>query len=125
MRGEWDLMVVREVPRGLAAFDTHASPERAAWQAEFAKYQQTPEFQKINSTMTLDEYRQIFYVEYVHRLLARFAGLIVLIPLVYFLVKGIIPWRKSAVYVAIVVLFAFQGVLGACSENNSETTGKI
>ncbi|HSM52915.1 MAG TPA: hypothetical protein VK839_01885 [Erythrobacter sp.] len=37
MDGEWDLMVVREIPRGLAAFDTHASPERAAWQAEFLK----------------------------------------------------------------------------------------
>ncbi|HRQ40053.1 MAG TPA: COX15/CtaA family protein [Chloroflexota bacterium] len=84
----------------------------AAWEAEFAKYQQTPEFQKINTTMTLEGYKRIFYVEYVHRLLARFAGLIVLIPLIYFLVKGIIPWRKSAVYVAIVGLFAFQGFLG-------------
>lgn len=83
-----------------------------AWQDEFAKYQQTPEFQKINTAMTLPEYQRIFYVEYVHRLLARFAGLVVLIPLIYFVLKGIIPWRKSAVYVAIVVLFAFQGVLG-------------
>lgn len=83
-----------------------------AWQAEFAKYQETPEFQQINASMTLDGYKRIFYVEYGHRLLARFAGLAVLIPLLYFLLKGIIPWRKSAVYIAIVVLFAFQGFLG-------------
>lgn len=83
-----------------------------AWQQEFAKYQQTPEFQKINTTMTLDAYKRIFYVEYTHRLLARFAGLVVLIPLVLFLARGTIPWRRSAVYVAIVVLFAFQGFLG-------------
>ncbi|MCP4358888.1 MAG: heme A synthase [Chloroflexi bacterium] len=83
-----------------------------AWEQEFAKYQATPEFQKINATMTLEGYKSIFYVEYVHRLLARFAGLIVLLPLLYFLWKGIIPWRKSAVYVSIVLIFAFQGFFG-------------
>ncbi len=83
-----------------------------AWQTEFAKYQATPEFQKVNQSMTLSEYKQIFYLEYFHRLIARFAGLIVAIPLLYFLLKGIIPWRKSAVYVAIGLLFAFQGWLG-------------
>lgn len=84
----------------------------AGWQAEFAKYQQTPEFQTINRNMTLDGYKKIFYVEYIHRLIARFAGLIALVPLLYFMWRKIIPWRKSAVYVAIVVLFGFQGFLG-------------
>lgn len=83
-----------------------------AWEEEFTKYQQTPEFQLINSTMTLEGYKRIFYVEYIHRLLARFAGLVVLIPLLVFIGKGIIPWRKSGIYVAIVALFAFQGFLG-------------
>lgn len=84
----------------------------AAWEAEFAKYQQTPEFQKINTNMTLEGYKKIFYVEYIHRLIARFAGLVVVIPLFYFLLKGIIPWRKSFVYIFISILFAFQGFLG-------------
>ncbi len=83
-----------------------------AWQAEFAKYQQTPEFQKVNKNMTLDEYKWIFYNEYFHRLIARFAGLGVVIPLIYFLWKGIIPWRKSFIYLAIAALFGFQGFLG-------------
>ena len=82
------------------------------WLEEFAKYQATPEYIHINKNMSLPEYQQIFYVEYVHRLLARFAGLVVLLPLVYFMLKGIIPWRKSGIYVAIVLVFAFQGVLG-------------
>ncbi len=82
------------------------------WQEEFAKYQATPEFKIINKSMTLEGYKQIFYVEYIHRLLARFAGLIVVIPLLVFLLKGIIPWRKSAVYLAIALLFAFQGFMG-------------
>ena len=82
------------------------------WQEEFAKYQATPEFQIINKNMTLEGYKEIFYVEYIHRLLARFAGLVVVIPLFYFLVKGIIPWRKSGVYLFIAFLFGFQGFMG-------------
>jgi cytochrome c oxidase assembly protein subunit 15 len=51
---EWDLV-------------TGALPplEERAWQETFAKYQQTPEFQQVNSGMILDEYRRIFYVEYI------------------------------------------------------------
>ena len=81
----------------------------AAWDAEFAKYQQSPEGRLINTTMTLDGYKRIFYVEYIHRLIGRFAGLVVVIPLFYYIYKGIIPRRKSFVYLAIAALFGFQG----------------
>ncbi len=84
----------------------------AAWDIEFAKYQQTPEGQLVNQSMSLPEYKQIFYVEYVHRLIARFAGLIVVIPLFYYVYKGIIPRRKSFIYLTIGALFGFQGFLG-------------
>ena len=84
----------------------------AAWQAEFAKYQQTPEFQKVNSDMTLAGYKFIFYNEFIHRLVARIAGLIVAVPLFVFVMKRIIPWRKSAVYWLIVLLFGAQGAMG-------------
>ena len=42
----------------------------AAWMKEFAKYQQTPEFIKVNADMTLEGYKRIFYLEYFHRLIA-------------------------------------------------------
>ena len=84
----------------------------AAWQAEFAKYQATPEFQQINFTMTLADYQRIFYVEYIHRLIARLAGLIVVVPLGIFLWRGLIPWRKAGIYLSIAALFGFQGFLG-------------
>lgn len=84
----------------------------AAWEAEFAKYQQTPEGRLINPNMTLEGYKKIFYVEYIHRLLGRFAGLAVVVPLFYYLYKGIIPWRKSPIYLTIAALFGFQGFLG-------------
>lgn len=83
-----------------------------AWQAEFTKYQATPEYQKVNRGMTLDEYKRIYYVEYFHRLIARVAGLLVVIPLLVFLARGIIPWRRSGPYLAVAVLFGVQGFLG-------------
>ena len=83
-----------------------------AWQQEFAKYQQTPEFKFVNAAMTLEGYKRIFHLEWAHRLIARLAGLIVVLPLIYFLWKGIIPWRKSAGYLLIAFLFAFQGFMG-------------
>lgn len=83
-----------------------------AWEAEFAKYQQTPEYLKVNTAMTLPEYQEIFLIEYTHRLIARFAGLLVAIPLVYFLWKGWIPRGQRWLYILVGVLFAFQGALG-------------
>ena len=83
-----------------------------AWQVEFTKYQQSPEFQKLNSSMTLAGYKKIFYVEFIHRQIARFAGLGVVVPLFYWLFKGVIPWRKSASYLLIGLLFGVQGYMG-------------
>ena len=37
MDGKWDLMVIREIPRGLATFDSHDAEERDRWRAEFLK----------------------------------------------------------------------------------------
>ena len=84
----------------------------AAWQVEFAKYQATPEFAHVNFNMTLADYQRIFYVEYIHRLIARLAGLIVVGPLGVFLWRGLIPWRRAGVYLSIVALFGFQGFFG-------------
>lgn len=37
MDGEWDIMLVRPIARGLATFDAHTGPERKAYEAAFAK----------------------------------------------------------------------------------------
>jgi len=82
------------------------------WQEAFAKYQLTPEFKIINQTMTLGEYKFIYYNEYIHRMLGRFTGLLYVLPLFYFLFRGRIAWRKSAIYQVIGLGFAGQGYLG-------------
>ncbi|MEZ5482517.1 MAG: COX15/CtaA family protein [Porticoccaceae bacterium] len=48
----------------------------ADWQQAFHKYQQFPEYQKINHGMDLEGFKMIFMYEYLHRLLGRFIGVL-------------------------------------------------
>lgn len=81
-----------------------------SWNEEFSNYQNSPEFKQVNSKMNLLEFKQIFWVEYIHRLLGRLTGLIFLVPLLFF-------WRnfkfKEKIYFATVLtLIALQGLMG-------------
>lgn len=83
-----------------------------AWEQEFAKYQQTPEYLKVNTGMTLEEYKYIFYIEWIHRLIARLAGFAYAIPVFYFLFKKAIPWKEFGIYFLMGMLFISQAVAG-------------
>jgi cytochrome c oxidase assembly protein subunit 15 len=83
-----------------------------AWLEEFDKYQQTPEFQQINSSMTLEEYKYIFYIEWIHRFIARMAGLVYAIPVFYFLFRKTIPFREFGIYFVMGLLFIAQAAAG-------------
>src|SRR5919109_2103052 len=84
----------------------------AAWQEEFVKYQETPEFQQINFNMTLEEYKYIFYIEWIHRFIARFAGLVYAIPVFYFLFSKQIPFKDFGIYFLMGMLFIAQAFAG-------------
>src|SRR5215216_5575806 len=84
----------------------------AAWQEEFSKYQQTPEFEEVNSNMTLEEYKYIFYIEWIHRFIARLAGLVYAIPVFYFLFTKKIPLKEFGVYFVMGMLFIAQALAG-------------
>lgn len=62
----------------------------ADWNREFEKYQKTPQYQEINEGMSLEDFKFIYFWEYVHRLWARFMGFVFLIPFLYFLRKGML-----------------------------------
>ncbi len=83
-----------------------------AWEEEFAKYQQTPEYIKVNSSMTLEEYKYIFYMEWIHRNIARFAGLVYAIPVFYFLFTKKIPFKEFGIYFVMGMLFISQAIAG-------------
>lgn len=84
----------------------------AEWAKEFAQYQESPEFQKVNSHMDVDDFKGIFWLEYLHRLLGRIIGLAFFIPFVYFLVSGQIRRAEIPKYLLMFVLGGLQGVLG-------------
>jgi len=81
------------------------------WSQEFSKYQQSPEFQKINQGMTLADFESIYWLEYIHRLLGRVLGLILLIPtfLMIFKKEHRELWPQL---VLLWVLGASQGLMG-------------
>ena len=54
------------------------------WQDTFTKYQQFPEYQKINTDMSLTEFKSIFFWEYLHRLLGRLIGVVFIVPFLLF-----------------------------------------
>jgi cytochrome c oxidase assembly protein subunit 15 len=84
----------------------------AAWQAEFEKYQEIPQYRLMNEGMTLGEFKSIFFWEYVHRLWGRLIGVVFLVPLVWFAVRRRIPRRLLAPLAFLFVLGGLQGALG-------------
>lgn len=84
----------------------------AAWQAEFARYQASPQYTEVNRGMSLGEFKTIFWFEYVHRLLARLLGLCFALPLLWFWLRGAIPARLRWPLLGILALGAAQGYMG-------------
>jgi len=82
------------------------------WNFYFSEYKKIPEYQNINYGMNLDEFKTIFYWEYVHRLLARFVGLFTLVPLIIFSLKFTYTKYYSNKYYWIFFLVCLQGFIG-------------
>jgi len=84
----------------------------AGWEAAFAEYRDSPQYRQVNFDMTLEEYRFIYYMEYLHRLLGRVVGALFALPVFYLLFTRRLAWRDAWPYVWIGLGFAFQGWLG-------------
>jgi len=82
------------------------------WQLEFEKYKVTPEYVHINSRMSLDDFKAIYYMEYTHRMLGRFIGLAFVLPGAYFIARKQVSKRFARGLVGIGGLIGFQGFLG-------------
>ena len=85
---------------------------QADWEARFAAYRATPEFRLVNFDMTLEGFKTIFWWEYIHRLLARTIGLVFLLPLLWFQLRGKLDRALSLRLWGIFLLGAAQGALG-------------
>ncbi len=82
------------------------------WEREFDKYKQSPEYQKTNIGMTLEEYKFIYWMEWSHRMLGRGLGVYFALPLVAFVLKGWITGKLGLRLVSFFGLGAAQGAIG-------------
>ena len=82
------------------------------WQQEFALYRQIPEFQQLRPEMTLEEFKGIFWWEYVHRLWGRLIGVVFAAGFVALLLRRQIRRPLAPHLVAMFVLGGLQGALG-------------
>jgi cytochrome c oxidase assembly protein subunit 15 len=84
----------------------------AEWNRVFDLYKQTPEYIKINHGMGLDEFKNIFFWEWFHRLWGRMIGIIYAVPLAVFWVRGMIPAGYKKSLIGLLILGGVQGVMG-------------
>lgn len=86
------------------------SPE--AWQEHFARYRQSPEYQLVNAGMTLEEFKSIFFWEYLHRFIGRTIGAVFIIGFTWFLYRKKITKALLPKMMVLVGLGALQGLIG-------------
>jgi cytochrome c oxidase assembly protein subunit 15 len=82
------------------------------WQQAFDQYKQFPQYNKLNYKMDLAQFKQIFFWEYVHRLLGRFIGLVFLFPFLFFYFSRKLSKSLTKKLLLIFALGAWQGFMG-------------
>jgi cytochrome c oxidase assembly protein subunit 15 len=85
---------------------------QADWQDAFSKYQQIPQYHHVNPSMSLEDFKFIFWWEWTHRFLGRLIGFAFLVPFVMFLAAGQIPRGLAGKLASLFVLGALQGFAG-------------
>ncbi|MGD9879873.1 MAG: COX15/CtaA family protein [Reyranella sp.] len=84
----------------------------SAWQAELQKYLSSPQGRMINRGFSVDEFKQIFWLEYLHRLWGRLIGVVFALPLAWFWLRGRLTPALKPRLLALLVLGGLQGALG-------------
>jgi len=82
------------------------------WQEAFDLYKQYPEYQKINTDFNLQDFKDIYFWEWIHRVIGRFIGVVFIIPFAYFLLKKQLTKATIKKSILLLTLGGFQGFLG-------------
>jgi len=82
------------------------------WQEAFELYKQYPEYQKLNSNISLTEFKGIFFWEWLHRVIGRAIGLVFIIPFLYFIITRQLDKSTIKKTIILLILGGFQGFLG-------------
>lgn len=84
----------------------------AGWNDAYQLYKATPQYAGIHDGMSLDEFKGIYFWEWIHRLWGRMVGLVFALPLLFFWIKGSIPNGFKAPLLGILALGGLQGFVG-------------
>ena len=84
----------------------------ADWMSLFDLYKQYPEYKIKNYSMTLNEFKKIFFWEYLHRMWGRLIGITFFIPLIYLSIKGAFNRNEKKLILVITLLGFFQAFMG-------------
>ena len=84
---------------------------QAEWERVFALYRESPEFRHLNFWMSLDDFKRIFWWEFIHRVWGRLIGLAYGLPLIWFWWRGAIAAELKP-RVLVLLLGGAQGVIG-------------
>ncbi len=82
------------------------------WQTAFNAYKTSPEFKLINSYFSIDDFKSIYWWEYIHRTIGRIIGIVFIVPFLVFLFRGKIKGALLAKLFIILALGGLQGLLG-------------
>lgn len=84
----------------------------AEWQRVFDLYRQTSEYRLANQGMSLEEFKTIFWWEFIHRLWGRLIGVVFAVPFLVFLLLRRVPRGLTPHLAALFLLGGLQGVIG-------------
>ncbi len=84
----------------------------ADWHIAFEKYKQIAQFKLLNPRFTIQEFKFIFFWEWMHRLWARLIALAFLIPFVIFLIQKRFKKEMIRPMIILFLLGALQGLAG-------------
>lgn len=82
------------------------------WQRIFSLYKKIPEYRLQNFGMSLEDFKRIFWWEYVHRLWGRMIGIVYAVPLAVFWWRGLLPRRWKIPLFILLLLGGLQGLIG-------------
>ena len=84
----------------------------AQWNEVFDQYKGSPEYKKVNFGMSLEGFKEIFFWEYLHRIMGRIVGLLCLVPYLWFLARKKLTGNLKLKGLILVLLVGTQGLMG-------------
>ncbi len=86
---------------------------QADWTSEFTHYKTSPEYIKHNYHFTLDDFKSIFWWEFIHRFIGRVIGIVFLVPFLWFyFTKKLTDKKLVKNLIVIFLLGGLQGFIG-------------